>query len=76
MMHANRVCRFVCRFSAAKYSVRGDELRQVVTFHRGITTFCRCLLLFQTALQALRLHLEEATVCAFEFRAVAQSGPA
>jgi hypothetical protein len=30
----------------------------------------------RVALQALRLHLEEATVYAFEFRPVAQSGPA
>jgi hypothetical protein len=33
-------------------STASEQPRQVVTFHRGITTFCRCLMLFQTALQA------------------------
>jgi hypothetical protein len=50
-MHANRVCRFVCRFSAAKYDIWGCELRQVAACHREITAFCRYSVLPFSALQ-------------------------
>ena len=51
MVPANRVCRFVCRFSAAKYDIWGYQLRQVAAFHREITAFCRYSVLFFNALQ-------------------------
>ena len=51
-MHANRVCRFVCRFSAAKYDFWGYQLRQVAAFHREITAFCRYSVLPFSALLA------------------------
>ncbi len=42
----------ICRFVTVKCDGRSWELRQVVTFHRGITVDCRYLALNRVALQA------------------------
>ena len=51
--------------------ISGDNLEAEVRWKHGVAVGCRA-----AESRVLRLHLEEATVYAFEFRRVAQSGPA
>jgi hypothetical protein len=51
--------------------ISGDNVEAEVRWKHGVAVGCRA-----EERRVLRLHLEEATVYAFEFRPVAQSGPA